>query len=218
MSWWVADLLKDDPVMLVSWVVWVIGSIVLHELAHGWAAISRGDRTPIETGHMTWNPLVHMGGMSLLMFALIGIAWGMMPVSAWRMRGKHAEALVAAAGPGMNLLLCLGSIVLAAVWGEYGAFAGANMHRNLETFLMAGAFLNLVLMMFNLLPVPPLDGARVLASFAPGYRAMIERPQAQTASIIAFVLVFMLSGRVLIPVAATAVGTAVGGLRGLLPG
>ena len=82
MGWWVTDALSVSPVLLISWVVWVIGSIVLHELAHGWAAISRGDRTPIERGHMTWNPLIHMGGMSLLVFAVVGIAWGMMPVNA----------------------------------------------------------------------------------------------------------------------------------------
>ncbi|HBS28903.1 MAG TPA: site-2 protease family protein, partial [Phycisphaerales bacterium] len=56
MTWWIAALLQSNPALLVSWVVWVIGSIVLHELAHGWAAIAQGDRTPIETGHMTWNP------------------------------------------------------------------------------------------------------------------------------------------------------------------
>ena len=59
-SWWVASVLDmpNGKVVLVSWVVLVIGSIVLHELAHGWAAIQRGDKTPIYTGHMTWNPLV----------------------------------------------------------------------------------------------------------------------------------------------------------------
>ena len=60
MDWWVAELLRDSPMLLASWVVWVIGSIVLHELAHGWAAIRQGDDTPRALGHMTWNPIVHM--------------------------------------------------------------------------------------------------------------------------------------------------------------
>lgn len=62
--------------MVAGYALIVIFSITLHELAHGWAAIWQGDRTPIETGHMTWNPLVHMGWASLLMFAIVGIAWG----------------------------------------------------------------------------------------------------------------------------------------------
>ena len=77
-GWWVHKLYYGDgPVMLAAWVFWVIFSITLHELGHGWAAIRQGDETPRETGHMTWNPLVHMGPWSLAMFALIGIAWGL---------------------------------------------------------------------------------------------------------------------------------------------
>src|SRR5687768_7769180 len=80
-SWWVTEALAaGGPVYVYSWVVIVVGSIVLHELGHGWMAIRLGDRTPLETGHMTWNPVVHMGMYSLVVFALIGIAWGMMPV------------------------------------------------------------------------------------------------------------------------------------------
>jgi hypothetical protein len=93
--------------------VWVIGSIVLHELAHGWAAIRLGDTTPRDLGHMTWNPLVHMGGFSLVVFAVIGIAWGMMPVDPSRLRGRYGDALVALAGPAMNIVLAAVSF---AVW------------------------------------------------------------------------------------------------------
>src|SRR5262249_8984123 len=110
-NWWVAEIWNQSPVLLVSWIVWVIGSIVLHELAHGWAALWCGDRTPIETGHMTWNPLVHMGQMSLLMFALVGIAWGQMPVDPSRFRGRYDDAKVALAGPLMNLALAITALV-----------------------------------------------------------------------------------------------------------
>lgn len=75
-GWWVATIWETSPFLLLGWIVWVIGSITLHELAHGWAAIRCGDRTPIETGHMTANPIVHMGPMSLIVFGLFGIAWG----------------------------------------------------------------------------------------------------------------------------------------------
>ena len=75
-GWWVADMWSESPARLISWVFWVILSVTLHELAHGVAALWQGDRTPEETGHMTWNPLVHMGQWSLIMFVLVGIAWG----------------------------------------------------------------------------------------------------------------------------------------------
>jgi hypothetical protein len=79
---WVHDLYAtDQTTMLIAWIFWVIFSICLHELAHGWAALWQGDHTPRRLGHMTMNPLVHMGGWSLIAFAIIGIAWGAMPVS-----------------------------------------------------------------------------------------------------------------------------------------
>ena len=82
---------------VLGWVFWVIFSICLHELAHGWAAIWQGDRTPRETGHMTMNPMVHMGGASLIVFALVGIAWGLMPTDPSRYRWGRRGRIQAAA-------------------------------------------------------------------------------------------------------------------------
>lgn len=61
-------------------------SIVIHELAHGFAAISQGDRTPISQGHITLNPVVHMGWPSLIFLVIAGIAWGQMPVNPSKFR------------------------------------------------------------------------------------------------------------------------------------
>ena len=72
MHWWVSDYYQHDPMLLVSWIFWVVASIALHELAHGYVAIRCGDDTPYHSGHMTWNPLVHMGQTALIMFALFG--------------------------------------------------------------------------------------------------------------------------------------------------
>ena len=77
MTWWVHQEYRSGGLVAVlSWAFWVIFSITLHELGHGWAAIRQGDDTPRRLGRMTLNPLVHMGVPSLVMFALIGIAWG----------------------------------------------------------------------------------------------------------------------------------------------
>ena len=106
MQWWMHAVYDSGGLAAVlGWVFWVIFSICLHELAHGWAAIWQGDRTPRETGHMTMNPMVHMGGASLIVFALVGIAWGLMPTDPSRYRwGRRGRIAVAAAGPLMNLL------------------------------------------------------------------------------------------------------------------
>ena len=76
MNWWVHNYWQAGMrIELISQIFWVLFAITLHELAHGWAAIWQGDRTPIEMNRMTANPLVQMGPHSLLIFALCGIAW-----------------------------------------------------------------------------------------------------------------------------------------------
>jgi Zn-dependent protease len=196
-SWWVAEIWNQSPVLLVSWVVWVIGSIVLHELAHGWAALWCGDRTPIETGHMTWNPLVHMGQMSLIMFALVGIAWGQMPVDPSRFRGRYDDAKVSLAGPLMNLTLAVTALVLYVVLQGIGGgfwWSGVRMpdplYGNLSVFLRLGVLLNTVLMLFNLVPIPPLDGSRIVADIVPAYRDLWQREDMRTAGLVAFMALF----------------------------
>lgn len=216
-SWWVTDLLSSNPAMLVSWVFWVIASITLHELAHGFTAIRLGDRTPIEMGRMTPNPIVHMGWMSLLAFALIGIAWGVMPVNPLRMRGRHAHAIVAAAGPMMNLALAAVCCVLGAVWTvtAQGSVSG-TFFVNVLNFFFVGAFLNLVLMAFNLLPVPPLDGSAILASFSRGYARLIENPQTQLIMFLLFLFLFFQMSGQLFSMAGDATGRAMGALVRLM--
>lgn len=194
--WWVTDVLEQQGrVVLTAWIAWVIGSITLHELSHGWAAIRAGDRTPIETGHMTWNPLVHMGGTSLIMFALVGIAWGAMPVNPHRFRGRYDRAVVALAGPAMNLslfIVCVGACAAMIVIRDKYQYDWAP--EAAKVFLI-GALLNFALMIFNLLPVPPLDGSRILANLYPPYERMLMDPRAPMFAAIGFILVFMFAGK-----------------------
>lgn len=189
MHWWVSDLLHSNPALLASQIFWVIFSICLHELGHGRAAIALGDRTPIETGHMTWNPMVHMGKVSLIVFLVSGIAWGLMPVNPSRLRGRFAEAKVAAAGPAVNLGLAVVCTVALAVWKKYAGSLPPGLYENFQTFFVAGGFLNLLLMALNLLPAPPLDGSRILADFSPWYRRLIDHPNAPIVGLIAVVLI-----------------------------
>ncbi|HBS28904.1 MAG TPA: hypothetical protein DEB06_05525, partial [Phycisphaerales bacterium] len=170
------------------------------------------------TGHMTWNPLVHMGGLSLLMFAVVGIAWGQMPVNPGRFRSRYGDAIVSFAGPAMNLALALLSCLLAALWIDYAAAVSQPLQGNVRTFFVAGAFLNLVLCLFNLLPVPPLDGSRILASLSPAYRAVLSGPNAGTISLVAFMLVFMVAGKFVFPIGRDTAWAVIHFFQALLPG
>ena len=173
------ELWDRSPVLLASWVFWVLVSVMLHELAHGWTALWQGDDTPRAAGHLNFNPLVHLGTTSLIFFAAVGFAWGQMPVSPWRFRmGRIGDVLVSAAGPAMNMLLAFLSLTALGVWAVKGP-AGTPQHENVQLFLLTGGWLNLFLACFNLLPFPPLDGSKVFAGVLPPLRPVLEGAPAQ---------------------------------------
>jgi len=201
-GWWISSLLNDPSingqVWVVSWAVWVVFSICLHELAHGWTAIKLGDDTPRLAGHMTWNPMVHMGPYSLLIFVFIGIAWGAMPVNPSRLRGKYADAIVALAGPLTNLALATIALTGLILWVPLcnGNLISSvtiphPLSTNMETFLHLGAMLNIVLMLFNLLPVPPLDGGRILMDVIPSYRRLMLSDNGRWVALGVFIVFFI---------------------------
>jgi len=183
-GWWVHDLWNSGRgTELVSWIFWVFASITLHELAHGWAAIWEGDDTPRTQGRMTANPVVHMGMPSIVVFLIIGIAWGMMPVNPYKFRhGQWGRILVAAAGPMMNLALAVVSLtILGFIFTPWESSANP-----IKTFLMMSGFLNLVLFALNMLPVPPLDGSVILANLSSTVARWYTHPQAQMAGLLVF--------------------------------
>jgi Zn-dependent protease len=213
-GWWVTNTLESLGVAgLAAHVIWVIVAITLHELAHGWAAMRRGDPTPEASGHMTFNPVVHMGVPSLIVFALAGIAWGMMPVDSSRLRGRYAEAAVAFAGPAMNFLLALVCIILLGLLialepatGQPGLLP-ERVHDNLRLFFLLGGMLNVALGLFNLAPIPPLDGSRILANFSRPYREFIDTQVGGFLSFVGFALAFFFAGGLIFGVGAAVVFT-----------
>lgn len=190
MSWWVSEWFAINPVFLVSWVIWVVGSITLHELGHGYVAVRCGDDVPIHSGHMTLNPLVHIPGMAWIMFAIFGFTWGLMPVNPSNFRGRYDEAKVAFAGPLVNLSLCVACLLLDVIWLKVGAAIGDPFHKNVHTFLWCGVMINMMGFVFNLIPIPPMDGSRILGDFFPKYNEIWRSERGSVIALVAFAVLF----------------------------
>jgi len=184
--------LTEDPQFFVFVVVTMVLSVVLHELAHGWAAIWQGDRTPIEQGHMTIDPRVHMGIPSLLMLVFVGMCFGAMPVDPSRFKNRYSDIIVSAAGPLMNLLLAFLALTGLGLWNIATDIraAGTTVH-NWRDFLWFFGYANIGLCIFNLLPIPPLDGSTVLAGMHKGYRRLIASVREPSMFLAALVVVFL---------------------------
>lgn len=162
--------LQNDPRFFMAVVITVVVSICVHELAHGVVAVYFGDRTPIETGHMTVNPAVHLGMLSVITLMLAGIAWGSMPVDGTRLRGKYADALVSLAGPMSNVLLAVLALVSLGLWQRFDQSGVLSTEaKNIRFLLWVFGATNFNLALFNLIPFPPLDGSRIMGSLTPGY-------------------------------------------------
>jgi Zn-dependent protease len=183
-----------------SIVLSVVISITLHELAHGWAAIRLGDHTPERSGHMTGNPLVHMGPFSIAALLIAGIAWGQMPIDPTRLKGKYAEAQVAFAGPATNFMLSFVALTGLGLWLRFGGYSGTQVQQNAVNFFSAFGGINAVLGIFNLFPVPPLDGSHILANFNRKYALFIGDPAHQGVMILAFIFMFSAASVIFQPV------------------
>jgi Zn-dependent protease len=181
----------------VAYLFWCIASITLHELAHGWAALWQGDDTPRTYGRMTWNPVVHMGFFSLLCLALVGIAWGMMPTDPSKYRwGRQGRIVVSGAGPAMNIvlfLLCWAVVGVVKGLGLDPAGQDDSIWQRIVDFAVIGGLLNGMLALFNLLPLPPFDGASIVAGFSRTYYRWMHDPRVQNVGFF-IVLVAMFSG------------------------
>ncbi|MBR3177563.1 site-2 protease family protein [Candidatus Saccharibacteria bacterium] len=148
----------------------VLVSTVLHELAHGFVAHLLGDETAKEEGRLSLNPVKHIDPVMsifipLMLFAMHGPIFGgakPVPVDSRNLKGKEwGMALVAIAGPLTNFLLALAAFVI-------GRFTGLFNDYSIPGFIASECVLiNLGLMLFNILPIPPLDGSRVLYAIAP---------------------------------------------------
>lgn len=183
----------------LAWMLGVVVSIVLHELAHGIVADKLGDPTARIKGHLTLNPLVHISPFGFVALLVVGICWGAMPVDGTRLKGKYAEAKVAFAGPLVNLVLGVLALIACGLVIRLiqPEVSGAWIQRidNLQVFLWIFGWLNFVLFVFNLIPVYPLDGSRILADFSSGYRKLMIDSVEKGWNTMLFLLVFITAGQ-----------------------
>ncbi|OGC88685.1 hypothetical protein A2419_00890 [Candidatus Adlerbacteria bacterium RIFOXYC1_FULL_48_26] len=161
---------------LIFGVIILIVSVILHEVAHGYMANYLGDPTARLQGRLTLNPISHIDPIGsillpmLLVFSgspfLIGYAKPV-PYNPYNLKGKWGETLVAAAGPGTNLLL-------AAIFAILIRAGSVAMTTEMLTAFATIVYINLLLALFNLIPIAPLDGSKVLSGLL-GTRTVVGR-------------------------------------------
>lgn len=154
----------DFPTFIARAVTLVI-AFTIHEFAHAWTATQLGDDTPRLMGRLTLNPLAHLDLMGSLLLLLAGFGWAKpVPVNPYRLRygSRTGMMIVAAAGPFSNFLMAL----VAAIPFRRGAFSAlsgvSGPAAGVSFFLSAFIWINLILLVFNMIPLPPLDGSKVL--------------------------------------------------------
>ena len=197
--------------LLVVWAPPILLAITLHEIAHGWTALRLGDNTARAQGRLSLNPLRHVDPVGTilvpaLLYMLGGVILGWarpVPVNFRQLRQPRRDmALVAAAGPAANLLMALGWAVMMGL--AVLTWAAGWQWLGMPLLLMAnvGVLVNVVLAILNLLPVPPLDGSRILASLLPPQGALaLARLEPYGLLILLLLLISGVLGMILGPVA-----------------
>lgn len=159
-------------------IISILIALTLHECAHGIVAYWLGDPTAKNEGRLTLNPLAHLDLIGTLMFLMVGFGWAKpVPVNPQYFRGsmKRGMTLTALAGPASNLLIAFATVLIAKFIFMLNIQTAPGVTRFFSELFQSMLFINLGLMAFNLLPIAPLDGSKVLAMFIPyQYEATYE--------------------------------------------
>jgi Zn-dependent protease len=166
-------LLRDEPQLFVAFVIAVIVGITFHEFSHAAVATLQGDQTARSQGRLTLNPISHLDPLGSIALIVAGFGWGRpVPISPARMRNRRFGAvLVGLAGPAANFVLALVAVIaLRVTYPSAGVTFDVDFSVRLLYALVA---VNVILGVFNLLPIPPLDGSTLLSVLLPPSRQNI---------------------------------------------
>lgn len=181
MIWYLNDLSENPDVFLVylaAFLTAIFTGLAFHEFSHAWAANELGDDTAARQGRLTLNPLAHLDPIGSALLLLFGFGWAKpTPVNPWRLKNgpRRGGAIVAFAGPASNFFfaaLAALPIRLGVVESNFGTNIDLIIRRGSgEDFLFLFLFfvisLNIILGIFNLIPIPPLDGFKVATGLLP---------------------------------------------------
>ncbi|HOU40300.1 MAG TPA: site-2 protease family protein [Promineifilum sp.] len=180
-----------DVSTIIARIVVLIIAFTIHELSHAVTADYLGDPTPRRMGRITLNPLKHLDPIGTLLLIVAGFGWAKpVMVNPMNMRGnpRTSMAIVAAAGPVSNLLMA----AIAAVFFRLGVVSFTQTSSALSPSLLLSEFIwiNLILAFFNLIPIPPLDGSKILYALLPSELVYRLRPLEQFGFILLMAVVF----------------------------
>jgi Zn-dependent protease len=157
-------LLASDPAAFVMLAVLLLYSVILHEVAHGWVAYRMGDGTAKWMGRLTLNPLKHLDPLGSLMLFVVGFGWAKpVPVNLENIpapQRRKGLILVSAAGVTANIIIAFCALLL---W----RILSPSPRGMVDQVLKLLAYINILLAAFNLIPIPPLDGSKILMGFTP---------------------------------------------------
>lgn len=183
-----------NPEYVAATIIAFVIGITVHEFMHAWSAFKLGDPTAARLGRITLNPVSHfdpLGFIFMLMLALgfAPIAWGKpVPVNPALLRGgRHGMAITAVAGPASNLVIAMAVVIPLR-------FAGVEVDGFLHLLVRQIILINLLLAAFNMIPIPPLDGSKILAGILPNYWYQYMAPLQQYGVVILLVLVVIGGG------------------------
>lgn len=153
-------LLLAPPILL---------ALVMHEYSHAWAANKFGDDTARQMGRLTLNPLAHLDLLGTVMIFLVHFGWAKpVPVNPWKLKNPKRDMLwISAAGPLMNMLLALVSGILISLLSPLAGQSRVTVAGLGLVMLVYSLQINLALAVFNILPIAPLDGSKILFGLLP---------------------------------------------------
>lgn len=167
------SILSQNPLLFIVMAVSLLLSITIHEFSHAYVANKLGDSTAKDLGRLSLNPLAHLDPLGTLTLLLVGFGWGKaVPVNYYNLKTpKRDAALISLAGPASNFAMAIGLTVtlkiIELIISSNTSFVTVSIMSIMSTFVYPIILYNLVLGVFNLIPVEPLDGFKIVNGILP---------------------------------------------------